>query len=98
MTKYHFYMCDDKVHDNLFLQYGFGLHKQRYKNLNHPLPIRHIVFSNGCSSQCGRTLFYVAHYLSLTKCDELPLGICVQWNHLATYIEKEGGSMELVPL
>ncbi len=27
VTEYHFYINDDKVHDNLFLQHYFGLHK-----------------------------------------------------------------------
>jgi hypothetical protein len=57
VTVYHFYISDDKVHDNLLLQHCFGLHKQCFESQGHPLPIEHIVFSNGCSSQfkCGKS-------------------------------------------
>jgi hypothetical protein len=29
-------------------------------------------------------MFYVSHYLSLTKCKELPLGTCMQWNYFSS--------------
>jgi hypothetical protein len=51
--------------------------------------VEHIVFSDGYSSQfkCGRSLFYKAHYLSLTKCDELGT-----WNlHAVNYFDSGHG-------
>lgn len=84
MIEYHFYISDDyKVNDNLFLQHCFRLDKQLLQSKNYPLPIKHIVFPDGCSSQfkCARSFFNVSHYPSLTKCQELPLGTYMQWNY-----------------
>jgi hypothetical protein len=50
VTKYHFYISDDKQHDNLFMQHCFGLHKEFLQTQGQPLPIEHILFSDGCSS------------------------------------------------
>jgi hypothetical protein len=45
--------------------------------------VEHIIFSNNCASQfkSARSFFFVAHYPSLTKSEELPLGCAMQWNH-----------------
>ena len=46
------------------------------------LPVEHIVFSDGCSSQfkCAKNLYFVAKYPSLTRTSDLPLGCTMQWN------------------
>ncbi len=86
VNEYHLYINDDKVHDNLFLQQCFGLHNQYLESQGHPMPIEYIVFSYGCSLQfkCERSLFYVAHYPSLTKCPKLLLGTYMQWNYFGS--------------
>jgi hypothetical protein len=48
---YHFYISDDKMHDNLFLQHCFGIHMQILQSHNYPMPMEHIVFSYGYFSQ-----------------------------------------------
>jgi hypothetical protein len=75
LTEYHFYINDDKSHDNLFVQHCFKLH---WKFLGHQgflLLVEHIVFSNGYASQfkCVISHFFVARYPSLTKSEELPI-------------------------
>jgi hypothetical protein len=59
---------------------------QYLQNQSYPLPIEHIVFSDGYSSQfkCGRFLFYVARYPSLTNSEELPFRTCMEWNHFGS--------------
>jgi hypothetical protein len=73
----------------MFMQHCFGLHREFLQTQGQPLFVEHIVFSDGYSSQfkCGRSLFNVAHYLSLTKCDELGT-----WNlHAVNYFDSGHG-------
>lgn len=86
LTEYHFYISDDKSHDNNFVQYCFGLHRDFLKEQGFLFPVEHIVFSDGCASQfkCAKSLYFVARYPSLTISEELPLGCVMQWNHFGT--------------
>jgi hypothetical protein len=86
LTEYHFYVSDDKIHDNLFVQYCFGLHWLFLRESGHALPVEHIVFSDGCSSQfkCARSLFFVTRYPTLTRSPQLPNGCAMQWNHFGS--------------
>ena len=82
LTEYHFYISDDKSHDNQFVQHCFSLHQAFLMQQTYPFPIEHIVFSDGCSAQfkCAQNLYFVARYPSLTRSDDLPLGCTMQWN------------------
>ena len=82
LTEYHFYISDDKSHDNQFVQYCFSLHQNFLMQQGFSLPVEHIVFSDGCSSQfkCAKNLYFVARYPSLTRTSDLDLGCTMQWN------------------
>jgi hypothetical protein len=99
VTKYHLYINDDKIHDNLFLQHCFGLHMQVLQSQNYPMPMDHIVFLDGSSSnfKCGRSLFYVSCFPSLIKCKKIPLAHACNGIILLVGMEKDGG-LELEPL
>lgn len=86
LTEYHFYISGDKSHDNHFVQFCFGLHKDYLDQQGYPFPVEHIVFLDGCASQfkCAKSLFFVARYPSLTQSEDLPLGCAMQWNHFGT--------------
>ena len=86
LTEYHFYVSDDKTHDNLFVQYCFGLHWLFLRESGHALPVEHIVFSDGCASQfkCARSPFFVTRYPTLTRSPQLPNGCAMQWNHFGS--------------
>lgn len=86
LTEYHFYVNDDETHDNLFVQHCFKLHWEFLGVQGHLVPIEHIVFSNGCTSQlkCAKVLFFVVRYPSLTKSEDLPMGCFMQWNHFGS--------------
>ena len=70
------------LHDNQFVQYCFSLHQNFLMQQGFPLPMEHVVFSNGCSSQfkCVKNLYFMARYPSLTCTSDLPLGCTMQWN------------------
>jgi hypothetical protein len=76
MIEYHFYVNNDKTHGNLFVQHCFKLHYKFLTLQGFLLLVEHIVFSNGCASQFKypKAQFFVAHYPSLTRRDDLPLG------------------------
>jgi hypothetical protein len=76
LTKYHFYVGDNKTHDNMFVQHCFKLCWEFLTLQGFLLHVEHITFFDGCTSQfkCANILFFVAHYPSLTKRDDLPLG------------------------
>jgi hypothetical protein len=64
--KYHFYIFDDKTHDNYFVQHCLLLHwedigKSGFK------PKQHFIWLDGCGSQFKNNIpfFFVSHYLSL---------------------------------
>jgi hypothetical protein len=86
LTEYHFYISDDKSHDNQFVQYCFSLHKDFLVQQGYPVPVEHIVFSDGCAAQfkCAKNLYFVARYPSLTRTNVLPLGCTMQWNWFGT--------------
>jgi hypothetical protein len=86
LTEYHFYISDDKMHDNLFVQHCFNLHWKFLVEQGFQLPQEHIVFSDGCATQfkCSRSLFHVGRYPSLTRSNEMPLGCRMQWNYFGT--------------
>ena len=83
LTKYHFYISDDKTHDNAFVQHCFRLHWDFLVEQAFPLPLEHIVFSDGCATQfkCAKSLFFVARYPSLTRNIDMPVGCQMKWNH-----------------
>jgi hypothetical protein len=77
---YHFYMNDDKADDNLFIQHYFKLHWDS-KALYYLFNVLFFWMAVLCNS-CAKTLFcFVAHYPSLTRSEELPMGCSMQWNH-----------------
>ena len=82
LTEYHFYISDDKSHDNQFVQHCFSLHQDFLIQQGFPLPVEYIVFSDGCTAQfkCAKNLYFMARYLSLTHTNDLPLGCTMQWN------------------
>ena len=82
LTKYHFYISDDKSYDNQFVQHCFSLHQDFLIQQGSPLPVEHIVFSDGCAAQfkCAKNLYFVARYPSLTRSNDLPSGCTMQWN------------------
>jgi hypothetical protein len=84
-TSYFYYISDDKVHDNLFVQ-CYLAHHWRYLNANRMFPARHVVWSDGCSAQFkgGRSWFHVGRYPSLTVVPELPEGCTMEWNYWGT--------------
>jgi hypothetical protein len=82
LIEFHFYISDDKTHDNLFVQHCFSLHWNFLSVQGFPSPLEHIVFNDGCATQfkCAKSLFYVVRYPSITKTEEMPLGCQMQWN------------------
>ncbi|CAM6089455.1 unnamed protein product [Calypogeia fissa] len=54
--------------------------------MEEPLPIEHIVFSDGCSGQfkCARAWYHVARYQEKTKSIELPRGCVMGWHFFGT--------------
>ena len=81
-TDYHYYISDDRKHDNLFVQHCLKLHWQHLTSLG-CYPKRHVVWSDGCACQFkgARAWFFVSRYPNLTSCDQLPLGCAMQWNY-----------------
>jgi hypothetical protein len=86
LTEYHFYISDDKTHDNMFVQHCFSLHWRFLVEQGFQLPEEYIVFSDGCATQfkCSRSLFHISRYPSLTRSNEMPLGCRMQWNYFGT--------------
>ena len=76
LTEYHFYISDEKSHNNQFVQHCFSLHQAFLMQQGYPLLVVHIIFSDGCSVQfkCAKNLYFVARYPSLTSTNDLPLG------------------------
>ena len=76
LIEYHFYISDDKTHDNLFVQHCFSLYWNFLSVQGFPLSFEHIIFSDGCATQfkCAKSLFYVARYPSITRIKEMLLG------------------------
>jgi hypothetical protein len=50
LTSYFYYISDDRIHDNLFVQNCFA-HHWRYITGLDKYPTRHVVWSDGCSAQ-----------------------------------------------
>jgi hypothetical protein len=86
IATYHYYISDDKQHDSLFVQHCFELHWNWLKSVDEPLPIEHIVFSDGCSGQfkCARAWYHVARYQEKTKSPEMPIGCVMGWHFFGT--------------
>ena len=82
LTEYHFYISDDKSHDNQFVQHCFSLHQDFLIQQGSPFLAEHIVFSDGCATQfkCAKNLYFMARYPSLTCSNDLPSGCTMQWN------------------
>ena len=93
LTEYHFYISDDKAHNNQFVQYYFSLHQAFLMQQGYPLPVEHIVFSDGCSAQfkCAKNLYFVARYSSLTCTNDCLLAAQYSGIGLVQVTAKEGG-------
>jgi hypothetical protein len=80
----HYYISDDKTHDNLFLQHTFTLH-WGYMKSKGCFQKQHLVWNDGCFTQfkCVKAWYFVAHYPRLTTCDQRPKGVQLCWNYFA---------------
>ena len=85
IMEYHYYISDDRKHDNLFVQWCFKLHWDYLKAKGQFIK-RHIVWSDGCASQFkgARSWFHIARNPSLTKCNEVPGGVQMVWHYWGT--------------
>jgi hypothetical protein len=86
ITKYHFYILDDRTHDNLFVRHCFKWHWSWLQAQNIELLTEHTVWSDRCASQfkCARAWFHVSKYQALIKSVGLPWGCVMGWNYFGT--------------
>ncbi len=85
LKEVHYYISDDKTHDNLFVQHAFTLHLGYMKSKG-CFPKQQPTWSDGCFAQfkCVRTWYFVAHYPQLTICDQRLKGVQMSWNYFAS--------------
>ncbi len=76
IMKYHFYIFNDKSHDNYFMQHSLLLHWQSVLDGGCFHLNNHWIWSNGCSSQFKKKTpwFFVTRYPHLTG------GCNMMWN------------------
>jgi hypothetical protein len=71
----HFYINDDKIRDNLFVQHCFTLNWGYLKSKGCS-PKYHVVWNDGCFVQfrCAKAWYFVMWYPNLTYYEEMPKG------------------------
>lgn len=81
IKEYHYYVSNDKYHDILFVQHYFEL-QWGYLQALGVYPIKHWVWSDGCSGQfkSTRCLYHVACYPQKTIGPHTPKGCMMLWN------------------
>ncbi len=86
ITKYHFYISNDCIHDNRFVQHCFRWHWTWLQAWNIKLPTEHTIWNDGCAFQlkCVKVWFHVSRYHELTKSVGLPQGCVMGWNFFGT--------------
>jgi hypothetical protein len=85
IIEYHYYIFDDRRHNNLFVQHAFNLH-WGHLTTNGQFPKMHYMWSDGYVNQFkgARSWFHVARYFRFTISPELPFGCMMWWNYWGT--------------
>lgn len=85
ITEYHYYIFDDRRHNNLFVQHAFNLHWGHWTT-NGQFSKMHYMWNHGYANQFkgARSWFHVARYFRFTICPELPFGCMMWWNYWGT--------------
>lgn len=85
LKEVHYYISNNKMHNNLFVQHVLILHWDYLKNLG-CYPRLHAVWSDGCSTQfkCACAWYFVTWYPWLNICKERLEGVQMCWNYFAS--------------
>jgi hypothetical protein len=85
LKEIHYYICDEKDHDTLYVQHASKLQWQFMQEKGF-FPEHHVVWSNGCVVQfkSARSWFFMSRYHNSTICTKLPIGCQKTWNYFTT--------------
>ena len=85
LKEIHYYVCDDKTHDSLFVQHYFRLNWSHISSQGFR-PTNHIVWSNGCSGQfkSARVWYFVSRYPLFTRSSDFIDGYQMCWNYFGS--------------
>lgn len=81
----HYYICDEKDHDTIYVQHASRLQWQ-FMQERRFFTEHHVVWSNGCAGQfkSAHFWFFISRYHNSMICIKLPIGCQMTWNYFTT--------------